>query len=84
MAQLQLTMAQISEFQTLQQEGFINPHATLQDWAAVLEGRRLLVEEAAALDLRGDEAPELTAEDERILDRVWAGLAAQQRLKDAA
>ena len=84
MAQIELTAAQKTEFRQLQSEGFINPAATLNDWAAVLQERRQLAAEAARLDLRGDEPPELTAADERILDHVWAQLAAQQGIKEAA
>ena len=37
----------------------------------------------AQLDLRGDELPKLTADDEGILDRVWAERATQLRVKEA-
>lgn len=40
--------------------------------AEIMRGVLARIEEQAATGAVGDEAPELTPEDEEILDRVWA------------
>ena len=80
---INITQARV-EFEEYMREGWFNPQATFDDYLALLQERIEAKRYAQELGLRGDEGPELTEEDERILDRVWAELAAQQRLKDAA
>ena len=73
-----------AEFAEYMRDGWFNPQATFADYLALLQERAEAKRRAQELGLKGCDGPELTAEDERILDRVWAQLAAQQRIKEAA
>jgi len=65
-----------------QEAGLLNPDASYADYLAMIEEqveRKRLAEEAAQRDGFELGAPELdlSPEDEAILDRVWAKLAAE-------
>ena len=71
------------EFAADQTAGEINPNATYEDYLALVRARverRHKAEAAARRDGFELGAPELdlSEEDEAILDRVWAKLAAQK------
>jgi hypothetical protein len=62
------------QFERLRASGSINLRATYADYLQLKRERNEAVREAAFLGLTGDEPPELTEEDEAILDIVWAEL----------
>jgi hypothetical protein len=72
-----------AQFEELRASGEINPRATYEDYLALRRERaerRREAEEAARRDGYELGAPELelTPEDEAILERVWAELAAEK------
>jgi len=66
-------------FERLQAEGLINPDATYEQYLEMRLEQAERAEEARRLGLTGDEPPELTEEDEAILDRVWAEAGRQEQ-----
>lgn len=70
------------ELKADQEAGLLNPNASYADYLAMIEEqveRKHQAEEAARRDGFELGAPELdlSPEDEEILDRVWANLAAE-------
>lgn len=68
-------------FVQLQADGLINSKATNEEFLEMRREQSERTEEARRLGLTGDQPPELTEEDEAILDLVWAGYARQEREK---
>ena len=66
------------QFEELRLSGEINPAATYQDYLALRHEREERRAEAQRLGLTGDAPPELTPEDEEILMRAWAAVAAEK------
>ena len=72
------------EFEARRAAGQFNPRASYEDYQAMIQERVILLKEAEATARRegyelGAPELELTAEDEAILDRAWAKLAAERR-----
>jgi hypothetical protein len=67
------------QFDRLQAEGLVNPDATYEQYLEMRLEQAERAEEARRLGLTGDEPPELTEEDEAILDRVWAGSVREEQ-----
>ena len=65
------------QFNQLRLSGNINPEATYQDYLELRCEREERKQQAMRLGLTGDAPPELTAEDEAMLDRAWAAIAAE-------
>jgi hypothetical protein len=75
------------QFEELRLSGEINPNATYEDYLLLRQEReeiRRKAEEAARRDGFELGAPELdlTPDDEAILDRVWASVAAERRVDE--
>jgi hypothetical protein len=75
------------QFDELRLTGEINPNATFEDYLALRRERETIrreAEEAARRDGFELGAPELelTPEDEAILDRAWAAVAASKRASE--
>ena len=76
-----------AQFEELRLSGDINPHATYKDYLELRQERAVIkreAEEAARRDGYELGAPELelTAEDEAILDRAWAEVAAEKAARE--
>jgi hypothetical protein len=67
-------------FERLQAEGLVNPDTTYEQYLEMRLEQAERAEEAQRLVLTGDEPPELTEEDEAILDQVWAELAREKQV----
>ncbi len=68
-----------AEFDEIMRDGYFHPDSTFEDY---LEGLYECEKEkirAQELGLTGDEGFELTEEGERILDRMWAEIAALKK-----
>ncbi len=70
-----------AEFDEAMRLGDFNSRTTFEDYLDLLHAREREKIRAKELGLTGDEGPELTEEDERILDTVWAQVAAENRAK---
>jgi hypothetical protein len=75
------------EFAADQAAGLVNPRATYADYLAMIREQieiKREAEEAARRDGYELGAPELelTEEDEAILDRAWAQVAAERRVQE--
>jgi predicted metal-dependent phosphoesterase TrpH len=73
-----------AEFDEAMRGGYFHPDSTFDDY---LEGLYECEKEkirAKELGLTGDEGFELTEEGERILDRMWAEIAALKKREAAA
>jgi hypothetical protein len=70
-----LTPEQFEEFRL---SGEINHRTTYTDFLALRLERRERKAEAQRLGLTGDDPPELSIEDEVVLDHVWASFAAEK------
>jgi hypothetical protein len=68
-------------FVQLQANGLINPRSTYEEYLEMRREQAERIEEAKRLGLTGDQPPELTEEDEAILDRVWARYARREQEK---
>ncbi len=66
-------------FERLRAEGLVNPDTTYEQYLEMRLEQAERAEEAQRLGLTGDEPPELTEEDEAILDRAWAEFAREKR-----
>jgi hypothetical protein len=76
-----------AQFEELRLSGDINPQATYEDYLALRQERAAIkreAEEAARRDGYELGAPELelTEEDEALLDRAWAQVAAERRAQE--
>jgi len=67
------------QFERWQAEGSVNPDATYEQYLEMRLEQAERAEEAQRLGLTGDEPPELTEEDEAILDQVWAEFAREKQ-----
>jgi hypothetical protein len=84
---LEQTIMTQEEFAADQAAGMLNPLATYDDYLAMIRERieiKREAEEAARRDGYELGAPqlELTPEDEAILDRAWAAVAAERRIAE--
>jgi hypothetical protein len=64
----------------VQAEGLVNPETTYEQYLEMRLEQAERAEEAQRLGLTGDQPPELTEEDEAILDRVWAEFAREKQV----
>lgn len=81
------TILTTEEFSADQQAGRLNPRATYEDYLAMIREQvdiKREAEEAARRDGYELGAPELdlSPEDEAILDRVWAKIAAEKAARE--
>lgn len=87
MTYLGRTILTAEEFLADQQAGWFNSRATYEDYLAMIREQVAIkreAQEAARRDGYELGAPELelTEEDEAILDRVWAKVAAERRAQE--
>ena len=81
---LDRTILTPAEFSAEQAAGWFNPSASYDDYLAMIRAQVQIKHEAEETARRegyelGAPELELTAEDEAILDRAWAKLAAERR-----
>ncbi len=70
-----------AQFEEFKAKGHFHPNATYEGYLDMGREQEEIAEEGRRLGLTGDEPPELTEEDEAILDRVWARYARQEQEK---
>lgn len=66
------------QFEQIRASGKINPLATYEDYLELRREREEARREAERLGWTAEAPPELTPEDEEILMRAWAELAAKK------
>jgi hypothetical protein len=73
-----------AQFEEFKVKGHFHPSDTYEEYLDMRREQEEIAEEGRRLGLTGDEPPELTEEDEAILDRIWEEMGREDKLRCGA